>query len=157
LVYEIGSLPDARWLTLDALNPSTVDIALTLELYERGGGPPCVCRFTLMPQAQARLRFDLSAVDQNRWLYPREGACLKPTMSGARVTLSEVDRIEVKVLYKAVGRVRWCMTPLRATATQPPVLENPQLPAGPLLDELGQATYRDWPSRTSDVDTMVAR
>src|SRR5690606_38563984 len=118
---------------------------------------PFICRFTLLPQAQARLRLDLDAVNLNRWCYPREGACLKPTVSGGRVDLRDVHRLVLKVLYKGPELARWCMTQIRAPVEQPEALTRPLLPDGPLLDELGQATWMDWTGKTPDAATATNR
>lgn len=150
LVYDFaaGSLAPFQWLTADFLSPAVTDLALVLELHEENGTRPCICRFTLLPKAQARLRFSLEAVNQNRWRYHREGACLKPTMSGGRVDLSRVNRLKIKVLYKS-GPARWAMTPLQACPERPPLLLHPLLLQGALLDELGQARFREWKGKTA--------
>jgi len=159
LIYdgEPGFLSGYGWLSADFLSLHPTDLVFTLELFEEGNDQPCICRFTLLPKAQARLRFDFGALKQNRWRYFREGACLKPTMSGGRVSLSRVHRLEVKVLYKARGEASWDMTPLQALVEAPPLLEHPLLPEGKLLDALGQATWKDWEGETASEEEMVLR
>jgi hypothetical protein len=78
-------------------------------------------------------------------------------MSGVRVDLRLVDRLEIKVLYKETGMVRWCMTPLSATTEEPELVLKPYLANGPLLDELGQATMRQWDGKTESAEKVVAR
>lgn len=155
--FPAGELLAANWLTVDCLTLRQGDLALVIELHEPDNPKPFVCRFTLLPCAQARLRLDLAALNLNRWRYPREGACLKPTVSGGRVELTRVNRIVLKVLYKGPEIARWCMTPLLASVDEPPVLREPLLPKGPLLDELGQATWLRWPGRTNDAAELKAR
>lgn len=146
--FEPGALAEAKWLTGDFLTMGGTDLVLVAELHEPSNPKPFVCRFTLLPKAQARLRLNLEAVKLNRWRYHREGACLKPTISGGRVELKRVNRIVLKVLYKGPVIARWCMTPLEATVEPPPELREPLMPAGPLLDTLGQATWLDWEGKT---------
>ena len=157
--YEItpGSLPGIRWFTCDLLNDQPTDLVLNLEFHEPANAQAFLCRFTLLPRAQARLRFHTEALSFNRWRYDREGACLKPTIGGWRVDPALVDRIVLKVLYKAPGPAHWCMTPLVAMSGEPPVLSNPVILDSPLIDELGQATFRDWPAKTRNVDELLGR
>ena len=152
-----GTLQDIKWFTCDLLTDQTTDIAMNLEFYGPDSSQPFVCRFTLLPKTQARLRFDTNALAFNRWRYCREGGCLKPTIGGWRVDPARVTRIVLKVLYKAPGPARWCMTPLRTAETEPPLLTDPIILGAPLLDELGQATFRDWPGKTRDAAEMLAR
>jgi hypothetical protein len=49
------------------------------------------------------------------------------------------------------------MTPFVASVEEPPRLEQPPLPHGPLLDELGQDTLHDWPARSRSTDEVTAR
>jgi hypothetical protein len=162
LVYDVtpGVFTSTSWLTLDALNPSGSDLVFVLRLFESsddGRERPCVCRFTLLPQVQARFRFPLAATDQGRWLLPREGALLKPTLSGARVDPAAVDRVTATVLYKRTGTVTWAMTPMRSSPAEPAALERPLVLDPPVLDAVGQATYRSWPGRTAGPDDVVRR
>ena len=60
----------------------------------------------------------LSAVDQNRWQFPREGAFLKPMCWGDRVDLERVDRIEIIVQRKSAEPARWQQTPLTITKVE---------------------------------------
>jgi len=106
---------------------------------------------------QGRVRLPLEAVRQNRWLFPREGAWLKVIAAGDRVDLAKVDRLTFVVVRKAEGPVRWAMTPLQAVNGAPPRLTAPLLPAGPLLDELGQTTRVDWPGKTRSEADLVER
>ncbi len=158
-VFEIppGSLPGVQWFTCDLLTDQTTDLVMNLEFYEPVSPNPFMCRFTLLPRTQARLRFNTEALAFNRWRYSREGGCLKPTIGGWRVDPAAVERIILKILYKAPGPAHWCMTPLRATSDVPPVLTSPVILKAPLLDHLGQATFRDWPEKTADEATLIDR
>ncbi|MEM1060446.1 MAG: hypothetical protein AAGK14_14625, partial [Verrucomicrobiota bacterium] len=154
---EAGFLEGFRWISADFLSRHPTILAFTLEFFEPGNPVPAIARFTLLPKAQARLRFDLEGLKQNRWLYFREGACLKPTMSGGRVALGRVERVELKVLYKALGPAHWEMTPLTASTEPPPLLEHPVLPEGKLLDKLGQATWKEWEGKTRSEEELRER
>src|SRR5690606_34359290 len=40
---------------------------------------------------------------------------------------------------------------------EPPLLSDPLLPKGPLIDELGQSTLRRWPGKTRSVQEVTSR
>jgi len=157
--YQVppGWIEQVRWLTTDLITDHATDLALNLEFHEPGSARPFMCRFTLLPMTQARLRFNMEALSFNRWRFGREGGCLKPTVGGWRVDPAKVDRIVIKVLYKAPGPAHWWMTPLESRVAEPPLLESPLLLQKPLLDPLGQATFRDWPGRTSNPKELADR
>jgi len=89
----------------------------------------------------ARLRLPLDAVDQSRWQTGREGALLKPMCGGDPVRLTAVDRMSFLLDAKGDDEVRFCMTPLVAATEAPPPLDPPSLPAGTLLDNMGQSHF----------------
>ncbi|MFW6146441.1 MAG: hypothetical protein ACOC7R_03815 [Planctomycetota bacterium] len=154
---EPGVLSGATHLTCDALLDGTVAAAFAIHLKEGDDGPDFYARFAFLPQCQGRVRLPLEAVEQNRWMYPREGAWLKVLCGGDRVDLAKVDRLTFTCCRKAEGPVRWAMTPLRAVDREPPRLTDPLLPDGPLLDELGQTTLVDWPGKTGSEAELVDR
>ncbi len=155
--FPAGKLASFRFLTADFLLAGDRLAVLLIQLQEGEDGPALGFSFGLLNQCQARLRMPLEAVHQNTWMYPREGALLKPLVWGQRVDLARVDRLRL-TLYRSGGRaVTWFMTPLAAVADEPPLLAAPMLPAGPLLDELGQSMVCDWPGRTGGEDELVGR
>ncbi len=150
LAYDmpLGALAEARYLTLDILCDGVEAGVFALELQEGADGPLFRYFFAVLPQASARLRLPLEAVHQNRWMYPREGALLKPRVGGDRVNLARVDRMRVIVNMKGEAPVIWYMTPVLAAADQPLLLEQSLLTQGALLDELGQSNLHNWPGKT---------
>lgn len=155
--FPAGMLDGANWLTADLLLNGEECGVFVLEMQEGETGPVFQYLFALLPEATARLRLPLEAVRQNRWLYPREGALLKPRCAGQRVDLRRVDRMRVYVGMLGAAPVRWCMTPFVATEQEPLLLEQPGLPRGPLLDAFGQSTLRDWPGKTRSMDDLARR
>lgn len=153
---ERGALAGAQYLTADFLQDGKNRQVFRLVLEESETGREFNFRFAGLAQCSYRVRLPLSLVDQNRWGIDREGAFLKPRVSGDRVDLSQVDRMSLYVVRKEPGQVRWCMTDFIATATEPPLITTPLLPQGKLLDELGQSTLHDWPEKTPSVDDVVA-
>ena len=144
-----GALSDAAWLTADLLLDSDESAVFRLELQEEQDGPNFRLQFTLLPGASARLRFPLSALTLGLDSLPREGACLKPRVSGAPVRAAALCRLRLLVATQADQPTRWCMTPLVASLDEPLPLEQPLLPRGPLLDALGQAAARSWPGKSA--------
>jgi hypothetical protein len=113
--------------------------------------------FGALNQCSFRLRMSMEYLDQNRWLVGREGAFLKPTCGGDRVDIDKVDRMSLEVMIKSPKPVRWCMTDLRMTPSEPAKIDKPVLPKGPLVDEMGQSTIHEWPGRTRSLDELKTR
>jgi hypothetical protein len=156
--FPAGTLQNAAWLSCDMLLDGRDLAAWTLQLYEQGAQPR---RFRLsfgaLAQCGLRVRVPLAAVDQSRWMIDREGAYLKPRVSGDRVDLAKVIRMTLTVSGKGPQPVRWCMTSLAAVAAEVPRLETPVLPKGKLLDELGQSALHDWPGKTRSAAELKRR
>jgi hypothetical protein len=159
LVYRFppGALAGAEYLTADMLLDGQHVTSFTLILQEGQDGPRFGLNFGLLNQCSARMRMPLAAVNQNRWRYEREGAWLKPRCRYDRVDLRRVDRMVIEVERKSDRPVRWCMTPVTVTAEEPPRLEEPILPQGPLLDELGQSTLHNWPAKSRTPEQVTER
>jgi hypothetical protein len=155
--FPAGALSGARCLTADMLLDGDDAGAFVLELQEGSDGPTFGFMFALLPQASARLRLPLEAVQHHYWMYEREGAFLKPHVAGQRVNLRKVDRLRLMLHSRGDSVTRWCMTPIFATAHESLPLAQPLLPNGALLDELGQSTLRNWPGKSQSADEVVQR
>jgi hypothetical protein len=158
-IYRIkpGSLANIRWLTADFIAPGNINLAFYLEFYEPNNLAPCCCGINILPQVQARFRFDLDALNMNRWRYQREGALLKPLIEGSRIDPLKVDMIKFILRYKTRDRIEWCMTPLRSSVEPSPVLTTAILLNGPLLDPLGQFALKNWPGKTINEQELTSR
>jgi hypothetical protein len=155
--FQPGMLEQFGYLTADFLLLGNRLAVLKIQLQEGEAGPCFDFVFGLLNQCQARLRMPLDSVSLNTWMYPREGALLKPMTWGERVDLSKVDRLRL-LLYRSDGQVVcWCMTDLTAVTAAPPLLESPLLPSGPLLDELGQSTLLDWAGKARSPEELIER
>lgn len=155
--FPAGTLVDARYLTADLLVDGERLGVFLLTLQEREAGRSFGLLFSALNQCSARMRMPLEAVEQNRWRYEREGAWLKPMVTGDRVDLGQVDRMTLTVLRKSDRPVRWCMTPITVTSTEPPRMGEPILPKGPLIDALGQSTLHEWPGKSRSHEEVTAR
>jgi len=155
--FAAGTLTAYKWLTCDALLEGDELAVFSISLYEAGTDNFAEMHFGFLNHCQARVRVPLHFVHQNRWMYDREGAYLKPCAGGKRVSLEKVDRITFTLFRHGNKEVRWAMTPLLATVNEPSLLTDPLLPKGPLLDELGQSTLHQWPARTRDAAECTAR
>ncbi|RPJ49810.1 MAG: hypothetical protein EHM21_06260 [Chloroflexi bacterium] len=155
--FQPGYLTQFTYLTADFLLLSDRLAVLKIQLQEGEDGPCFDFSFGLLNRCQARLRMPLESAGMNTWMYPREGALLKPLTWGERVDLAKVDRLRLLLSRSGGKAVRWQMTNLTATTAAPALLESPLLPSGPLLDELGQSTLLDWPGKTRDAAELVAR
>lgn len=165
--FPTGALEGHTHITADFLLEGTENAVFALALLEEGADETVTGEamrsqaaymvFGLLNQCQARMRVPLDIVHQNRWMYAREGAWLKPCCYGKRVDLARVNRVSLTLYRMGRKDVHWCMTSPVATRTAPPLLENPILPKGPLIDELGQSTLHEWPAKTRSVDACVIR
>jgi hypothetical protein len=155
--FPRGALADAHYLTADTLLEGEHMVVFALQLQEGDDGPTFALSYGLITECAARLRVPLEAVNQNRWRYEREGAWLKPLCGGQRVDLRKVDRMQLTVLRKGPHPARFCLTPIAAVAEEPHKLETPALPKGKLLDELGQSTLHEWPSKTRSEEELITR
>jgi hypothetical protein len=155
--FPPGTLRQFTWLSADFLLDGSHLGVFVLTLCEGETGPAFGYSFGLLNQCSARLRMPLETVNQNRWRYPREGAFLMPRCQGERVDLSKVDRMLLTVEHKSSLPLRWCMTPIQASAAEPSRLTRLVLPKGPLLDELGQSALHDWPQKTRSTAELADR
>ncbi len=165
LVYSIepGTLAATDWLSADMLLDGEELAVFQLSLRERDQGdaarPPREFHliFGLLNQCSARLRLDLTDLNQNRWSLPREGACLKRHCGGDRVEAERVDRITLSVTRRGDRAARWCMTPLMISDQEPAWMGALVLPKGKLIDELGQWAIRDWTGKTGSSAAVTRR
>ena len=155
--FPTGSLAEVRYLSADLLLDGIHLAVFELLLQEGEEGPVFGLSFGLLNQCQARLRMPLEAVNQNRWRYEREAAWLKPICQKQRVDLRKVDRMRLRILRKGPLPVRWCMTPMTASAAEPPRLIEPILPKGVLLDELGQSALHEWAEQSRSPQDVITR
>lgn len=63
----------------------------------------------------------------------------------------------ITVLRKSDLPLRWCQTPVTATAGEPPRLAELVLPKGPLIDELGQSTLHEWSAKSRSAEEVTRR
>jgi hypothetical protein len=155
--FSPGALADKKFITADMLLDGNNAVNFLFELQEGENGPVFGFRFSCLSQCGLRVRMPLDMVDMNRWGIDREGAFLKPRCSGDRVNLKNVDRMRFFVNRKNPKPTRFSITEIIATKEDVPLITEPILPKGPLLDELGQSTIHQWPDKTKTIDEMSAR
>jgi hypothetical protein len=155
--FEPGFLAKAKYITADFLLDGNHLAVWGLRLLEGEKGRTFRLAFGGLNQCSFRVRMSLALLDQNRWLVEREGAFLKPMCGGDRVDLDKVDRMTLVVSKKSSEPVRWCMTGFVAAKDEPPRIDKPLLPKGPLVDELGQSTLHNWLGKTRSVAEMTKR
>jgi hypothetical protein len=152
-----GSVGEQSWIAFDALLDGSCAATFSLLLREQQDDPAFEVRFGLLNQCSARIRVPLSLADANAWLHGRQAGWLKPCCYGRRVDPRKVSRLELRICRKGEAAVRWCQTPVRIRDGEPPRLADPLLPAGPLLDEMGQSTIHTWKGRTPSIDELASR
>jgi len=156
-VFAPGRLASVNWLAADFLLDGNHMLVFSVELQEGGNGRRFRLTFAGLNECAFRFRMSLGLTNQNQWQASREGAFLKPLVSGDRVDLAKVDRLTFKLLKKPDYPARWAMTPIRASAAEPPKLDQPLLPAGPLIDEMGQSRLHEWPAKSRSRSEVSAR
>lgn len=155
--FEAGTLAAMHTLWFDMMIDTPYHTVFMIQLQEGESGPTFWFSFSLLHDCQGRVRVPLEATLQNRWIYAREGAVLKRLSRWQRVDLARVDRMRLIVHRDGGLPSRWCMTPIVASRQPPPLLENPLLPKGALLDAFGQSTVRVWDGKTHDENTLIQR
>jgi len=154
--FPKGLLANASYLTADFLLDGDISAVFMIELAEGADGPVFGVWFSFLNQCQGRVRLPLHLVDQHVRAWPREGSWKNIICCKDRVDLARVDRLRLFVERKDSQPVRWCMTPLRATAAEPALLADPLLPKGKLIDEVGQYKLRDWPGKSCHAAEVTA-
>jgi len=155
--FQPGSLVSSRYLTADTLLDGNFQTVFQILLQEGENGPTFRLQFALLNQCSARIRMPVSAVDQNRWMFQREGAWLKPLAGGARVNLERVDRMRFTVLRAGGRPSHWCLTNFTATPDEVPKLADLILPKGALLDDLGQSRLHEWRGKSRNRGEVTER
>lgn len=151
-------LADGDWITADFYNPHDVLLQLRLELPSAENDERFFeLIFGLYPRVRARLRMPVSATKLNYWLLPREGALLKPMCGGDLVDADEVTTLRLRALAGPEEGLTIWQSEWRVTAEEPARLERAESADSPLLDELGQASFRRWPGRTTGAAELSAR
>ncbi len=159
LLYRFpkGKLTEIDYLSADFLVDGDHLVVFMMYLQEGENGPAFRLKYKGLNQASARIRLPMEFTNLNRWRLDREGAWLKPSCSGDRVDLGEVDRIRIIVSHKSKQPARWCQTPLYLWRSEPPLMSEPILPKGKLLDEIGQSTIHEWPAKTGNPKSLNER
>jgi hypothetical protein len=155
--FARGALLDKKFITADMLLEGNNASNFRIELQEGEHGPVFGFQYSCLNQCGLRVRMPLDMIDMNRWGIDREGAFLKPRCSGDRVNLEKVDRMRFYVNRKGIKPTRFSITEFIATKEDVPLITEPILPNGPLLDELGQSTIHQWPEKTGDIEEMSSR
>jgi len=155
--FEAGAMSEGRFLTFDLLLDGVEAVLFLITLREGEKGRAFNMHYSALNQCSARVRMPLEAVNQNQWMYNREGAWLKPLCAGSRVDLAKVDRMTITLLRKGDADVRWCQTNVSVTAQEPARLSKPLLPKGPLVDELGQSRLRQWAGKSRSAEDVTQR
>ena len=122
--------------------PSRSSSGSRLGFLREGVDGPCFSvTFAALPYAQARFRPAPHCAGAERWGLSREGALLKRCCYGDRTDLRRIDRMRLFVERIAEEPVEWEMTEPLLCDTEPERLDQPLLPLGPLVDEMGQARF----------------
>ncbi|TVQ25499.1 MAG: hypothetical protein EA383_08220 [Spirochaetaceae bacterium] len=162
LVYHIpqGMLAEVDYLWLDLYFEGPHMAKHTFAIYLRQGAddPGFYATYGVIPCCSARFRLPLEATALNRLWLDREGALIKPAARGSRVTLSQVDRVEIRInrIGPGVRPLHWCQSPLFA-GPQPPAIDQPVLPFGALVDEFGQSTRLDRAGKVDSIEQLRDR
>lgn len=157
LVYDVpdGALADAAYLATDFLVEGTHSPVFRLGLSD--GDDTFTLLYGTVPECEGRVRLPVGALDGSRASLDREGAWCKPVVRGDPVDPAAVERIALGLVSSPAGELRWSQSPVRVTADEPPRVTDPALPEGPLLDEFGQFTLREWTGRTVDESELDGR
>ncbi len=153
-----GAFTPSDWLTADFYNPHPVLLQLKLSFLPSADSARVgEIIFGLYPRVRARLRIPASALAQGAWLLPREGALLKPMCGGDVIRPEELTLLRLGLLAGPGDDSSLWATPFTISPTEPPLLDRAEAAHPVLLDALGQNATGDWPGRTADETTLIAR
>lgn len=155
--FEEGALEGKKFITADLILDGRDLSVFRIKLFEANEEKVFQLRFGLINQCSARVRFPLQLLDMNRWRIEREGAWLKPMTAGDRVDPARVNKMTFELHRKSERPSRWCMSNYIATESEPLKIENPILPEGKLLDEMGQSTLHSWSAKSNSKEEVTKR
>ncbi len=168
---------EARWLWFDAVNQGPDSLTLALSFWEgdpahaatasptsaltdeptaqaaaavglSGGKPHMACIMGLLPGMPTRVSLPLAALDAQQLFLPRTPGKLKTVMHGNRIH---------RPSHLSIGHRRASTEQILLLSNLHLSTEEPDypLPAGALIDDLGQWAQGDWPGKTPDRSTLV--
>jgi hypothetical protein len=143
-----ASLPwaKARFVVVDALSDGDFDGQVLFRFFAAGESEPRLSvSLGLFPGLRTRLAVPLSVLDGQTVFLPRTPGRLKCVVSGRRLPLESLARVEVQ-LKKTAAPQSLYLGALLLTARAP----SYPVPPRPLVDGLGQWTAKDWPGKTPD-------
>lgn len=152
-----NGLENARYLMFDLIARGNTLPTFELQLKERTSDRSFSLFFGVLNKCGVRVRLPLDATNLTSWLLGREGGWLKPYVDGDRVRLDDVGTIELSIVRKTAEPLVCDLTPVQITAESPAKLASSQYPAGPLLDEFGQSSIREWSTKTQTEQELVDR
>ncbi|HEY3234800.1 MAG TPA: hypothetical protein VGJ84_08780 [Polyangiaceae bacterium] len=155
--FEAGALRGKSWLSMDLFVEGARLVAFDLCLREGSGGPAFSLHFGVLGDCQARVRLPFTLLSLSLPPIGREGSFLRGAPGGDLVDLARVDRIELHVQRMSEEPLALLATPITVSDEEPERLEDPCLPKGQLLDELGQSRLRDWAEKTHSSEELIQR
>jgi hypothetical protein len=155
--FAPGKLAQQKWLAADFILDGQHMLVFSVDLQEGEKGRRFRLTFAGLNQCSFRFRMSMGLTDQNQWQAAREGAFLKPLVSGDRVDLAKVDRMTFRLSKKPDYPARWAMTPIRASSTEPAKLDKVILPKGPLVDAMGQSRLHGWAGKSKSQEEVSKR
>lgn len=122
-----------------------------LRIYGAEETPRVTIRFGVMPRYRTNICIDLNWLDGHVLFPGHLPGELKVVCHGLRIDRKDVRRAELvgvpvhHAIRAAFEAVEWSDTPLRAA----------DVPAEPIIDELGQYIPKSWPGKVADVDALT--
>ena len=142
-----------RYLVFDLRYQARQHTVLMLRFFAPGEDEArAFVQFSFLPGLRIRFCFPLVHLDGETIFLARHPGMLKGTCFAHRTLASEIDRAELYLLPSTGPQELLMQAP--ALASEPGDLG---VTSPPLVDALGQWVAWDWPGRTPDAETMVAR
>ncbi|MBW3092467.1 beta-galactosidase [Bifidobacterium sp. 82T10] len=144
------ALEHAACLTVVAQSLDAHSVCLQLAFYEagqreRGDDPTLRAVFGLLPGVKVPVPFDLAWLDGETLFAPRTLGRLKMTIFGKRIRRKDIAEIVLSATPSLPDRsVR--LWPCELLDQMPAI----DIPAKPLVDELGQWLPKQWPGKVAD-------
>ncbi len=141
-----------RYLVFDVECLEDHSLILNMNIYEKADDeiPAFFMRFGILPKLRAKICLDLRLMDGSILFPESNPGQLKVVCHGRRVERSAMGKITL-VMPACFHGVSVTLSDLTLTDEQP---ERFPLPAGKLIDELGQLRLKQWPGKLQSVAEM---
>lgn len=150
--FRCDEWDNAQYLVFDMYYDADHSGMFTLRAYAKGENSPRIYAVIgLLPRLNTRVTFPLSLLNGQQIFMKRDPGRLKGVVQGNRLYVDEIDRISLGLSYTGLEKKQVAYINNIALLKDPPEFSLPDVK---LVDPLGQNTQKNWPGKTSDIDSL---